>query len=177
MSLDSNIGELLLPDFMSDESGEMIPLLSPEEEDEMNKELVPTELAILPIRNTVLFPGVVIPITVGRKASIKLVKENNNGEKIIGVISQKNGAQDDPTTSDIHTIGTIAKIVKMLVLPDGNTTIIIQGKKRFKVKEYTQEQPYFKANIEELPENYEDLKHDQKTALIASLEAKNIYGE
>ena len=176
MSLDSNIGELLLPDFMSDESGEMIPLLSPEEEDEMNKEEAPTELAILPIRNTVLFPGVVIPITVGRKASIKLVKDNNAGDKIIGVISQKNGAQDDPATTDIHTIGTIAKIVKMLVLPDGNTTIIIQGKKRFKVKEFTQELPYFKANVEELPENYDELKADQKTALIASLKetAKQI---
>lgn len=176
MSLETNIGELLIPDFLSDESGEMIPLLSPEEEDEMNKEAVPNELAILPIRNTVLFPGVVLPITVGRKASIQLVKDNYNGDKIIGVVTQKNGDIEDPSSSDVYTVGTIAKIVKMLVLPDGNTTIIIQGKKRFEIKEFTQESPYFRATTVEKPENYDDVDQKQKDALIRSLKeiAKNI---
>src|SRR5215204_600321 len=106
------------------DSPEFIPLLSQEEEDEMNKENTPEVLPILPLRNTVLFPGVVIPITVGRDKSIKLIKDANKSDKIIGVVSQKDVSIEDPKIDDLNSIGTIAQILKMLRMPDGNTTVI-----------------------------------------------------
>tara|TARA_B100000809_G_scaffold263327_1_gene316318 strand:- start:906 stop:3350 length:2445 start_codon:yes stop_codon:yes gene_type:complete len=131
-----------------DEDAEFIPLLSPDDEEQINAEETPDELPILPLRNTVLFPGVVIPITVGRDKSIKLIQEANKGDKTLGVVSQKNDEIEDPTADDLNSIGTIAHILKLLKMPDGNITVIIQGKKRFKVKEITQEDPYLKAKIE-----------------------------
>ena len=131
-----------------DEDAEFIPLLSPDDEEQINAEETPDELPILPLRNTVLFPGVVIPITVGRDKSIKLIQEANKGDKTLGVVSQKNDEIEDPTADDLNSIGTIAHILKLLKMPDGNITVIIQGKKRFKVKEITQEEPYLKAKIE-----------------------------
>lgn len=95
----------------------------------MNAEKIPDTLPILPLRNTVLFPGVVIPITVGRDKSIHLIKEAYKGDRTIGVITQKNDAIEDPNANDLYNVGTVAHIMKMLRLPDGNTTIIIQGKK------------------------------------------------
>ena len=114
----------------------------------MNSEKTPDELPILPLRNTVLFPGVVIPITVGRDKSIKLIKDAYQGNKILGVVSQKNDTIEDPDGKDLNEIGTVALILKMLRMPDGNTTVIIQGKKRFKIKEITQTEPYLRASIE-----------------------------
>ena len=131
-----------------DEDAEFIPLLSPDDEEQINAEETPDELPILPLRNTVLFPGVVIPITVGRDKSIKLIQEANKGDKTLGVVSQKNDEIEDPSADDLNSIGTIAHILKLLKMPDGNITVIIQGKKRFKVKEITQEDPYLKAKIE-----------------------------
>ncbi len=131
-----------------DEDTEFIPLLSPDDEEQLNAEDTPDELPILPLRNTVLFPGVVIPITVGRDKSIKLIKEAYKGDKVLGVVSQKNDKIEDPKEEDLNKIGTIAHILKMLRMPDGNTTVIIQGKKRFKIKEITQKEPYLKAKIE-----------------------------
>ena len=131
-----------------DEDAEFIPLLSPDDEEQINAEKTPDELPILPLRNTVLFPGVVIPITVGRDKSIKLIQEANKGDKTLGVVSQKNDEIEDPSADDLNSIGTIAHILKLLKMPDGNITVIIQGKKRFKVKEITQEEPYLKAKIE-----------------------------
>src|ERR1700747_2538628 len=110
------------------EDSEFFPLMSSEDEEEMNNELTPDILSILPLRNTVLFPGVVIPITVGRDKSIKLIKEAYKGSKTIGVVSQKNDTVEDPKCEELNKIGTIAYIVKMLQMPDGNTTAIIQGK-------------------------------------------------
>ncbi len=132
-----------------DEDAEFIPLLSPDDEEQINAEETPDELPILPLRNTVLFPGVVIPITVGRDKSIKLIKEAYKGDKTLGVVSQKNDEVEDPTEEDLNDVGTVAFILKMLRMPDGNTTVIIQGKKRFKVKEITQKEPYLKAKIKE----------------------------
>lgn len=131
-----------------DDETEFIPLLSTDDEEQMNSEKTPDELPILPLRNTVLFPGVVIPITVGRDKSIKLIKDAYQGNKILGVVSQKNDTIEDPDGKDLNEIGTVALILKMLRMPDGNTTVIIQGKKRFKIKEITQTEPYLRASIE-----------------------------
>ena len=139
---------------LSEESEELIPLLSSDEEKEMNAESFGEILPILTVRNTVLFPGVVIPITVGRKKSVTLVKESYATDKVIGVLAQENSNIDDPTEKDLYRVGTVAKIIKMLVLPDGNTTIIIQGKRRFKIDEFISSSPYFKAKINLLEESY-----------------------
>ena len=137
---------LTLSDIM-DADTEFFPLLSSEDEEKMNAEEVPSELPILPLRNTVLFPGVVIPITVGRDKSIKLIREAYKGDKTIGVVAQKDATIEDPEMEDLHRIGTVARLIKILQMPDGNTTAIIQGKKRFEIIEMTQKDPYFKAEV------------------------------
>lgn len=131
-----------------EDDAEFIPLLSQDDEEQINAEETPAELPILPLRNTVLFPGVVIPITVGRDKSIKLIKEAYKGNKTLGVVAQKNGNIEDPNENDLYEVGTVAYILKMLRMPDGNTTVIIQGKKRFKVAEITQTEPYLRAKID-----------------------------
>jgi len=148
---------------------EFIPLLSPEDEERMNAEDVPEVLPVLPLRNTVLFPGVVIPITVGREKSIKLIKDYYKNDRIIGVVSQKDVDVEDPDAKDISNIGTVAHIIKMLQMPDGNTTVIIQGKKRFEILNLIQTDPYFKAQV--IPyESSEISKNDKEfNALISSL--------
>lgn len=137
-------------DIFEDESdnAEFITLMSKEEEDEINKEEHPDTLPILPLRNTVLFPGVVFPITVGRDKSIRLIKEAYKGDKTIGVVSQKEAETEDPDTGDLYLIGTVATIVKMLRMPDGNTTVILQGKRKFAIGEFVQEEPYLKATVQ-----------------------------
>ena len=159
----------MLRDNVMDEDTEFIPLLSSEDEDQMNSEKVPDELSILPLRNTVLFPGVVIPITVGRDKSINLVKEAYKGDKIIGVVSQKNDSVEDPTVEDLNRIGTVAQIIKMLRMPDGNTTVIIQGKKRFELKEIKQTEPYLKASISAFAETRPSKDDKEFDALVSSL--------
>src|ERR1019366_3805291 len=159
----------MLSDTIIDDDTEFIPLLSSEDEDQMNSEKVPEELSILPLRNTVLFPGVVIPITVGRDKSINLIKDAYKGDKIIGVVSQKNDTIEDPTVEDLNKIGTVAHIIKMLRMPDGNTTVIIQGKRRFELKEIKQTEPYIRAAITSFSETA-PLKDDQEfLALTSSL--------
>lgn len=133
---------------VQEESDDLIQMINPEEDTDLKPEDLPEELSILPIKNTVLFPGVVIPITVGRQKSIKLVKKAYQGNRIIGVVAQKNAQAEEPTIEELYKTGTVARIIKMLVLPDGNTTIIIQGKNRFLVKEFVQEEPYLTARIE-----------------------------
>src|ERR1043165_524317 len=152
-----------------DDETEYIPLLSVEDEEQMNAQDIPDELAILPLRNTVLFPGVVIPITVGRDKSINLVKDAYKGGKIIGVVSQKNDSIEDPTVEDLNKIGTVAQIIKMLRMPDGNTTVIIQGKKRFELKEIRQTQPYLKAVINAFAESKPGKDDREFDALVSSL--------
>ncbi|THD67516.1 endopeptidase La [Robertkochia marina] len=145
-----NVDSLSLQNF--DEDAELIPLMTPEDEEEINNEILPESLPILPLRNTVLFPGVVIPITAGRDKSIKLIKDANNGAKVIGVVSQKDESVEDPEVKDLNRVGTVARILRVLKMPDGNTTVIIQGKKRFSIKEVISDDPYFTATIEGLPE-------------------------
>jgi ATP-dependent Lon protease len=130
------------------EDSEFFPLMSSDDEAEMNNESVPDFLPILPLRNTVLFPGVVIPITVGRDKSIKLIRDANKGDRMIGVVSQQDVSIEDPTFDQLHRVGTVALIVKMLQMPDGNTTVILQGKKRFILREEVQSEPYIKATID-----------------------------
>ncbi len=134
------------------EDTEFFPLMSPEDEEEMNNEETPEILSILPLRNTVLFPGVVIPITVGRDKSIKLIKEAYRGNRIIGVVSQRDVAIEDPAFDQLNQVGTVALIIKMLQMPDGNTTVIIQGKQRFRLNEEVQSDPYIKASIQKFEE-------------------------
>ncbi|MFV0237717.1 MAG: endopeptidase La [Flavobacteriales bacterium] len=148
-----------------EEEAEFIPLMTQEEEEALLNENVPEILPILPIRNTVLFPGVVIPITAGRDKSIALIKDAQNGDKTIGVVSQKDVLVEDPKSTDLNSIGTVAKILRTLKMPDGNTTIIIQGKRRFKTGEYVEETPYFKAKVHQV----EDLKHEESDAEFKAL--------
>lgn len=152
-----------------DQNSELIPLMTPEDEEEINNESLPEALPILPLRNTVLFPGVVIPITAGRDKSIKLINEANLGSKVIGVVSQKDETIEDPKAKDIYDTGTVARILRVLKMPDGNTTIIIQGKKRFKIKEVVSETPYIKATIESVPEIKPEPDNQEFIAIIDSI--------
>ncbi len=154
---------------MLDEDSELIPLLTAEDEEEINKEVIPEVLAILPLRNTVLFPGVVIPITAGRDQSIQLIKDVNKGDKILGVVSQIDPDIETPTAEDIHKTGVVAQILRVLKMPDGNTTVIIQGKKRFQIKEVVQEEPYLKATTEEFLEDTFVEDTDEFKEIMASV--------
>ncbi|HVW98031.1 MAG TPA: endopeptidase La [Mucilaginibacter sp.] len=150
------------------EDSEFFPLMSTEDEEEMNNEALPDVLSILPLRNTVLFPGVVIPITVGRDKSIKLIRDANKGNRMIGVVSQQDVAIEDPTFDQLNKTGTIALIVKMLQMPDGNTTVILQGKKRFILDEEMQSVPYIKATIQP----FKEVKHKEDKefkAMVSSI--------
>ena len=137
-----------------DEDMEFMPIIPLNEEDDANADddKLPEELPILPLRNTVLFPGVVIPITVGRDKSIKAVTDAYKADKMVGVVAQKDSTIEEPVIADLENIGTIAKIVKLIKMPDGGTTVIIQGRKRFQLEEITTEEPYFKARIKILEE-------------------------
>jgi ATP-dependent Lon protease len=161
------IDNLSLQEFDSD--AELIPLLTPEDEEEMNNEELPETLPILPLRNMVLFPGVVIPITAGRDKSIKLINDANASGKNIGVVAQKNEEDEDPTKSDIHTIGTVARILRVLKMPDGNITVILQGKKRFEIAEVISEEPYITATVKEVPEKRPKKNDTEFNAIIDSL--------
>lgn len=153
-----------------DNDTEFIPLLSSEEEEIMQAEKLPESLPILPLRNTVLFPGVVIPITVGRDKSIRLIRESYRNDRTIGVVAQKDSTIEDPEEKDIFRVGTVAHLIKILQMPDGNTTVIIQGKKRFEIEEFIQDEPYFKARIKDLADFDKDLERDEHfLALIGSL--------
>ncbi|QEM05365.1 endopeptidase La [Mucilaginibacter sp. P19] len=157
------------------EDSEFFPLMSSEDEEEMNNEELPDVMPILPLRNTVLFPGVVIPITVGRDKSIKLIRDANKGSRMIGVVSQQDVGIEDPTFNQLNKVGTIALIIKMLQMPDGNTTVIIQGKKRFYLKEEVQSEPYIKATVE--PFHEIKIKEDKEfKAMVSSIKdmAMNI---
>ncbi len=138
------------------------------DQDDLNGIEIPAEIALLPLRNTVLFPGVVLPITVGRDKSIKAVNDAYRGDKLIGVIAQKDSNVEDPEVKDLENIGTVARIVKMIKMPDGGTTIIIQGKSRFLVEAITGEDPYFKAKIQKLEEE-ESPKDEDFNAYVANI--------
>ena len=148
---------------------EFIPLTTAEEEESVNNQEFPEDLPILPLRNNVLFPGVVIPITVGRDKSIKLIQEANKGNKIIGVVSQKIQEEESPEFKDLHTVGTVAQIVRLLKMPDGSSTVIIQGKRRFKMLEMTQTDPFMRAKVEVLKEQKFNTKNKELNIMFKSI--------
>lgn len=145
----------------------IIPLNEHESDDGADLEL-PADLPILPLRNTVLFPGVVLPITVGRDKSIKAVNDAYKHEKLVGVVAQKDSNVEDPAPIDLESVGTVAKIVKLIKMPDGGTTVIIQGKRRFKLDSFTSEDPYFRAKVSLLEEVAAPVD-DQFAAYIANI--------
>jgi len=145
---------------------DFIPLITAEEEESVNRQAFPKELPILPLRNNVLFPGVVIPITVGRDKSIKLIQDSNKGNKIIGVVSQKNQDQESPSFMDLNTVGTVAEIIRLLKMPDGSSTVIIQGKRRFEIVTPLQTEPYMKAKVKVLKEVTLDKKDQEFKVMI-----------
>ncbi len=164
---DQLLSNLVFGQLDEEESDGLIQIIDAEGEVPLSK--FPDTLPILPIRNTVLFPGVILPITVGRQKSIQLVKRAYRGDRIIGVIAQKNNKVEEPEIDDIYQIGTVAKIIKMIVLPDGNTTIIIQGKNRFKIKSFAQKQPYFTAIVEYAKEKFLAKHRKETKAVVQSL--------
>ena len=157
-----------------DEDSDFIPLLSSEDEDLMQNEKIPEILPILPLRNTVLFPGVVIPITVGRDKSIHLIKDYNKGDKTIGVVAQRSDTTEEPNEEDLYNVGTVAQIIKMLRMPDGNTTIIIQGKRRFKIDEFVQSEPYHKAKVSAFDEIKPPKTDKEFTAIVSNLKETSV---
>ena len=156
------------------EDSELIPLMTPEDEEIINKEDIPETLSILPLRNTVLFPGVVIPITAGRDKSIQLINDANKGDKVIGVVAQKDGDIENPTSEDIYKTGVVAQILRVLKMPDGNTTVIIQGKKRFEIEELIQEEPYLVAKVQEAKEDKEVDDPKEFGAIIDSIKEQAL---
>ena len=157
------------------EDTDFIPLVSSESDYQLEEGEHPEEIALLPLRNTVIFPGVVAPITAGRDKSIKLINDAQNGTKLIGVIAQKEGKTETPGFEDLHTVGTLAKIIRMFKMPDGNTTVIIQGLNRFTIKEQIQTEPYLKAKIEVIKEQSEVEKTKDFEILIGSV--KDLAGQ
>ncbi|MGB5941978.1 MAG: endopeptidase La [Leeuwenhoekiella sp.] len=168
----TNLDSLSEQDFDGD--AELIPLMTPEDEEEINREELPETLPILPLRNTVLFPGVVIPITAGRDMSIDLINESNKGTKIIGVVSQKDENVENPSADDINSIGVVARILRVLKMPDGNVTVIIQGKKRFSIAEVMTEKPYLVATVREVPEARPATDSQEFVAIIDSIKEQAL---
>ncbi len=162
-----NEESLRLSDIIDAET-EFIPLLSSEDEEQINAEDIPASLPILPLRNTVLFPGVVIPITVGRDKSIMLIREAYKKRNVVGVIAQKDVEVEDPGFEDLNKVGTVANIIKLLNMPDGSTTAIIQGKKRFELIKMIQSEPYFRAEVKPFDKTE---KYDYDTNLNALIDS------
>jgi ATP-dependent Lon protease len=169
MDVNMNLNSYLIGNQI-DEDSDLLPILSLEEDDgDQQNEDLPESLPILPLRNAVLFPGVVFPITVGRDKSIRLIKEANSGSKLIGVFTQLDNQEEDPSISELNEIGTLAKIVKMLRMPDGNTTVIIQGRKRIKIDHGMSHEPYLTASVSYHPEVRPTPKDHEFGAMISTM--------
>ena len=151
------------------EEADFIPLITEEDEDSLQKSRVPDTIPILPLRNTVLFPGVIIPITVGRDKSLSLVREIYKKDRIVGTVAQKDPTEEFPGFKDIFTVGTLAHIVKILEMPDNTTSVIIQGKRRFRIQEPIGEDPYLTARVKAIPDIIPDKDDKEYEAIISSL--------
>jgi ATP-dependent Lon protease len=151
------------------EDAEYIPILSEDDEDSNDKIEIPDNLPILPLRNTVLFPGIVLPITVGREKSIKLIREAYKKNKLIGTVTQRNSNINEPESKDLYKIGTLAQVLKILEMPDNSTSVIIQGKRRFVVNEVTATSPYLKANVSLFPDIKAEEGDKEFKAITSSL--------
>nr|MBD3623563.1 LON peptidase substrate-binding domain-containing protein [Sunxiuqinia sp.] len=159
---------------MGDDDTEIIPIIADGTEEELKNFQAPEILPILPLRNTVLFPGVVIPITVGRQKSLKLIQDVFRGDKLLGTVTQKDGGIDDPEQVDLYQVGTVAQILKILEMPDGSTSVIIQGKRRFEVMDYLEEFPYFRAQVTLLDEILPKENSAEFNAVVGSLKDLSI---
>ncbi len=146
-----------------------IALPTADEERKMGKSRVPKELPLLALRNTVLFPGVVLPITLGRDTSLQLVRDAYAGDKLIGVVAQRKGKTEEPGAEDIFDVGTVATVLRLLKMPDGTKSIVIQGRRRFQIKKVIQEEPYLKARVSPLSEDFGDEKNLELRALIRTI--------
>ena len=164
----------ILVSSMMDEENDFIPILADGDDSDLINLEVPDILPILPLRNTVIFPGVVLPITVGRQKSLQLIQEAYRGNKLIGAVAQKDGNIEDPQQGDLYEIGTIAQILKILEMPDGTTSVIIQGKRRFEINDYTQEFPYLKAAITPLTDVHPEEDMIEFAAVVGSLKDLSI---
>jgi len=158
---------------LSDQEPEFLPIIADGDDNELKKTEVPNVLPILPLRNTVLFPGVVLPITVGRERSLKLIKNVSRGNNLLGTVAQRDHTVDLPETKDLYDIGTVAEILKVLEMPDGSTSVIIQGKRRFKIVDFISEDPYLKANVEALADISPD-DDNEFNAIVGSLKDLSI---
>ncbi|VAW21789.1 ATP-dependent protease La Type I [hydrothermal vent metagenome] len=170
---DTGFQDIIFSELVDDEA-EFIPIIADGDEADLRDVDVPDVLPILPLRNTVLFPGVVLPITVGRKKSLQLIKDVNKGSRLLGTIAQKDYKIDDPKGDELYSIGTVAQILKILEMPDGSTSVIIQGKRRYKIREYVAEYPYFKASIELLDDILPQSNSNEFSAIVGSLKDLSI---
>ena len=166
---DKEFGHEIILNAPLDEDSDFIPLISDEDETVLDGSEVPELLPVLPLRNTVLFPGVVIPITVGREKSIRLIKEVYKKDKIIGILAQVDPDTDDPDIKDLYRVGTVAQIIRILEMPDESTSIIIQGKKRFQVESIVSKEPYFVAKTTALSDEKPVTRDQEFEAIVGSL--------
>jgi len=162
------ISDIFLPDILDGE-GDIIPIIADGDDGELEDVEVPETIPILSLRNTVLFPGVVLPISIGRPKSIQLIKEAYRNDKIVGTVAQKEPDIENPDFKDLHTVGTIGQIVKLLEMPDGSTTAIIQGRKRMVLDKLISEDPYFIASVKTIPEVKPELLNKDFDAIVGSL--------
>ena len=165
---EDDIKNVIIATGASDES-EFIPLIADESEDDISASEIPDELPLLPLRNTVLFPGVILPISVGRDKSMQLIRESYKNQKLIGTIAQKDSEVDEPGADDIYNVGTIAQVIRILEMPDGSTSVIIQGKSRYQINEIVNESPYLTARISKLDDQKPKKKDDEYEAIVGSL--------
>lgn len=162
------VNEILLPD-MLDGEGDIIPIIADGDDSDLENVEIPETIPILSLRNTVLFPGVVLPISIGRPRSIQLIKDAYRNDKIVGTVAQKDPEMENPGYNDLHSVGTIGQIVKLLEMPDGSTTAIIQGRKRMVLSELVSDDPYFIARVKPMPERKPDLTSKDFDAIVGSL--------
>ncbi len=162
------VSEIFLPEILDGE-GDIIPIIADGDDGDLEDVEVPDQIPVLSLRNTVLFPGVVLPISIGRPKSIQLIKDAYRNDKIVGTVAQKDPDIENPNYSDLHSIGTIGQIVKLLEMPDGSTTAIIQGRKRMVLNELISDDPYFIARVKAIPEIKPDLLNKDFDAIVGSL--------
>src|SRR5664280_1111218 len=162
------VNEIMLPDIL-DGDGDIIPIIADGDDGELEDVEVPEAIPILSLRNTVLFPGVVLPISIGRPKSIQLIKDAYRNNKIVGTVAQKDPDIENPEYQDLHSIGTIGQIVKLLEMPDGSTTAIIQGRKRMVLQELVSDDPYFLSKVKTIPETKPEMLSKDFDAIVGSL--------
>ncbi|TFH35001.1 MAG: endopeptidase La, partial [Bacteroidia bacterium] len=165
---DRSLSRIFIPDIL-DEEGDIMPIIADAGEDDIDDEELPLSMPVLSLRNNVLFPGVVLPISIGRPKSINLIRDVYKSDKIVAVVAQKDPEMEDPEYEDLHHIGTIGYVVKLLEMPDGSTTAIIHGKRRTSLREKVTSNPYIVANVDHIPDLLPAKKSKEFDAIVGSL--------